>query len=105
MALFNFFRVPRPQRYNYIPRYYDPVKEELEARLGRNQPDGDEDNIEQMKSRISHNFRRKQSVDNRYRRQQTRKSNIRLFVIVIMLLFLTYLVLVELLPTFIAYME
>jgi hypothetical protein len=31
MSIF-FFRRPKPKQFNYIPRYYDPVKEEREAR-------------------------------------------------------------------------
>ena len=27
-----FFRRPKPRQFNYIPRYYDPVKEEVEQR-------------------------------------------------------------------------
>ena len=27
-----FFRRPKPKQFNYIPRYYDPVKEEMEKR-------------------------------------------------------------------------
>jgi hypothetical protein len=31
----NLFKVPKHRRYEYIPRYYDPEKEEREARLRR----------------------------------------------------------------------
>jgi len=27
-----FFRRPKPKQFNYIPRYYDPVKEAMEER-------------------------------------------------------------------------
>jgi hypothetical protein len=33
MALFNFFNVPKHRSFNYRPRYYDPVKEDLDDRV------------------------------------------------------------------------
>ncbi len=33
MALPSFFKTYKPKRFNYIPRYYDPQKEELEERI------------------------------------------------------------------------
>ena len=36
MALrFSFFKVPEHKRFEYIPRYWNPEKEEREARLKR----------------------------------------------------------------------
>jgi len=32
MAIPSFFKQNKPRGFNYIPRYYDPVKEELEQR-------------------------------------------------------------------------
>jgi len=33
MALPSFFKINKNRRFNYIPRYYDPGKEELEERI------------------------------------------------------------------------
>ena len=33
MALLTFFKQNRHKQFNYIPRYYDPQKEELEERI------------------------------------------------------------------------
>ena len=32
MAIPSFFKQNKPRGFNYVPRYYDPVKEELEQR-------------------------------------------------------------------------
>jgi len=33
MAIPSFFKQNKPRGFNYVPRYYDPVKEEREERL------------------------------------------------------------------------
>jgi hypothetical protein len=93
MAIFNFFRTPKPQQYRYIPRYWDPAKEDLEARLGRYKEDGD--NVEAMKSRISANLRRRGRPDPRYRRRQTKQANIRLLIILVGLIVITWILFVR----------
>ena len=64
----SLFRTPRHQRFNVSPRYYDPVKEEMDARVaqirsemeGGSQLEGDEDSSQIMQrtysSRISGSF-------------------------------------------------
>jgi hypothetical protein len=37
MALFNFFNKIKHRKFDYIPRFYNPEKEELQNRLGRYQ--------------------------------------------------------------------
>ena len=32
MRLFSFVRLPNHRKFNYTPRYYDPIKEEIEQR-------------------------------------------------------------------------
>ena len=48
LSLFN--KTPSHQRFNYIPRYYDPAKEERELKLEQEQGPGD------YRSRISGSF-------------------------------------------------
>ncbi len=31
----SLFRTPRPQRFNVVPRYYDPIKEDIDNRTSR----------------------------------------------------------------------
>lgn len=99
MAIFNFFKVPKHQRYNYIPRYWDPQKEEMEARLRelRDLEDKSGD-VEAMKARISGGFKRNSRIGNSYRRKQVRRSNMILVGAIVGLLILTYFVLVRYLP-------
>lgn len=33
--MFSFLRTPKPQRFTIVPRYYDPVKEEVHVRTER----------------------------------------------------------------------
>ncbi|HMP99778.1 MAG TPA: hypothetical protein PKC24_08350 [Cyclobacteriaceae bacterium] len=35
MKMFSFLRTPKPQRFSFTSRYYDPVKEELKERTAR----------------------------------------------------------------------
>ena len=52
MALFNIFRAKKPQKYNYVPRYYDPAKEDLESRL-RQLEGSNKDDIAEVRNRLS----------------------------------------------------
>ena len=93
MAGFRFFRTPKPQRFEYKPRFYDPEKEELMDRVRNAEQQGDF-SAENMKSRISGGFRRKTggySTDRQFRSQQVKRSNYRLLIIVAFLIFMGYI--------------
>ncbi|MEL7022008.1 MAG: hypothetical protein AAGK47_10385 [Bacteroidota bacterium] len=92
MALLNFFKTPRHQRYNYIPRFYDPKKEDLEERL-RIMEGVKSGDTEDIKKRISGGFRASSyaSGASTYRNKQVVRSNIMLIVIVVVLCLLAYL--------------
>jgi hypothetical protein len=52
-----FFKRPKPRQFNYVPRYYDPEKEEAEARRkARNSPQ-DMDPGERMRAEIRRRWR------------------------------------------------
>ena len=104
MAIFNIFRVPKPQRYKYIPRYYDPDKEERELAL-RQLEEMQGGDPEAMKARITSGLRRRYRADQTYRKSQMRRSNFRLLIIIIALLIFAYLALVEYLPQIIRSLE
>ena len=55
MAFFSFGKRVRNQKFNFIPRHYDPAKEELEDRL---RMASDESNPEVAKTRIKDDFKR-----------------------------------------------
>ena len=89
--------------FDYIPRYYDPAKEELEQRVkGYNEK---VDAAEIAKSRIRRGFR-SGGVDTRKYSQRVRKrSNYRLLGIVVFLVLVTFLVLYIYLPQIVASLE
>jgi len=87
MGLFNFNKKPNHNTFNYIPRHYDPKKEELKERLGQYTDDQDP---EAMKGRIKRGMRSKHRGDGSLRRAEVKKSNMRLAMIIIMLMILSY---------------
>ncbi len=93
-----FFRVPKHQKFDYKPRYWDPRKEELAERLERIdslQRGG----VEGAKARISGGFRRGGYLsDARVRQRQVLRSNLLLVAVVAMLLILCYVVISIYLP-------
>lgn len=88
----NFFRsskTPKPQSFNYIPRYYDPRKEDLERRIKAQQATG-ADNTEAMKTRIATNLRHRIADSKDFRRRKVVKSNLTIIGIIILLLWLIF---------------
>lgn len=97
MALLRFFRVPKHQRYEYKPRYWDPRKEELQERLEQvKQIQGE--GTEAMKARISSGLKRGYRGDQRLRKQRAMRSNLILVGVVVVLLLLAYVMLTIYLP-------
>ncbi len=62
---FVFFKRPKPKQFNYIPRYYDPVKEELEERKRRLGLLSDGDHKERMRAEIRRKWRVEKSPASR----------------------------------------
>lgn len=60
MKIPSLFRTPRYQRFNIEPRYYDPIKEEMEERTARikNAMEAGRDGDSDYSSRLSGAFRR-----------------------------------------------
>jgi len=90
----------KPRTFDYIPRYYDPVKEELDERLRKydamygDQPvNRDPNDISQMAERIKSNLRKKHYGDPNYRKQEVRASNLRLISIIVTLSLVAYVLL------------
>ena len=90
MPGFGFGKRPTPRRFEYLPRYYDEAKEELENRIGAY----DEKEGEEMlsKHRIRMGLRNKYYGNPELRSSETRKSNVRLIYIILILSFVTYLI-------------
>lgn len=52
-------RLPKNKRFNFQPRYYDPVKEEIDERTRRIREELDSEASESYRERISTAFRRR----------------------------------------------
>jgi hypothetical protein len=98
MALFSFFKKPNHQRFEYKPRYWNPEKEDLDERVRRSKREDNDPNA--MKSRISHGLRRSYNSSSRNKSGASKKSTLRLFVIIGILLLFSYYFLVVYLPKF-----
>ena len=102
MALFRMLKTPKNQKFDYKPRYWDPVKDDLETRL--KQAKGTD--TEAMKARISRGFKRGSSYGYAEQRALERKrSNKILLITIIILLFLCYLFLTVYLPQIVEMVE
>ena len=98
MALFSFFKTPRHQKFEYKPRYWNPEKEDLEKRIGLAKRENNDPNA--MKSRISHGLRRGYNYSSRNNSNASKKSTLRLWIIIGILLLFSYYFLVVYLPRF-----
>jgi len=95
MALFGLGKRFRNRSFDYIPRYYDEDKENLERRLGTQQSN----DPNAVKLRIRSGFQKKYRVDSRIASSANKASNIRLLVIVILLLTITIILLLKFVPS------
>ena len=104
MFRYSLFRPPKPLNFTYIPRHYDPEKEELYERIRAAKKDAD-DPIEGMKARIGKSYHQRLKERNQSTRRAIRQSNTRVFVIIAVLFVLAYLFLTEYLPTIVSFLD
>ncbi len=98
MGFINFGNRFKNRQFDYIPRYYDEVKEERE-RLKRMYSSDVEKNTEEAKERIKIGFRKKYRVtEDAYKGNARRKSNRILMYVMIGLLAICYIFLTRYLP-------
>ena len=97
MAFLKFFRVPKHQKYDYKPRFWNPKKEALEDRLAQIKSIK-EGGVEAAKSRISGGFKRGYATNYQAKRQQIMRSNLMLLGIIALLLIMSYLFITKYLP-------
>ena len=102
----SFFRMGsrfKHRSFVYIPRFYDPAKEELENRVkGYNEKD---DATEIAKSRIRMGFRKGGADTRKYTQSVRKRSNLRLLGIIIFLVLASALFLSRYLPEIVSYVE
>ena len=83
----NLFKLPRHKTYNYKPRFYDPVKEEMQRKLKEKQGlDMDIDDVEvpiQQRISIKDNY-----INRKYADKKETKMRIYIRVVTIALLLL-----------------
>ena len=96
MALLNFFKPPKHQKYNYIPRYWNPKKDDLNDRLEMYKGKDGKNDVEAVKSRLAKGFTRGAGsgsfqIKAEMRAAETKRSNRLLVGVIVFLLFLTYL--------------
>jgi len=92
MSLFGFNKRAKHRTFDYIPRFYDKDKEELEKRV-QQYSDQEVDPAELAKFRIKSGLRTKYRVDEGYRSMQKKRSNKTLLYVISILLFLSFLIL------------
>ena len=92
MGIFKFLKPPTHQQFSYKPRYWDPKKEEAEQRAARVRL-LEEGGLDAMKARISGGFQRGHggaATARTYRNQRVKRANGTLFMVIIVLLVISY---------------
>lgn len=96
-----FLKLPKSQRYQYNPRYWDPEKEEMEKKVQQIKDRQNGASSASIRSRLaSGGIRRGFEVSGRGRKKQAMRSNFILIAVIIALLFLAYMLLNVYLPEF-----
>ena len=80
----------KPKPFGFIPRFYDEQKEEREKRLKALDNPND---IDLAKDRIKSGLRATYRGDVGYKKNQTKKANMRLLYIIVILVLVCYLIL------------
>lgn len=104
MAMLNFFKVTKHQRFGYIPRYWDPDKEELQKRVRIAEKVG-EGSAEAVKARLATGFRNRGGYAPRARGRQAFRSNMILLIVIIGLIVASYYAIQVYLPKLIQFIE
>ena len=103
MGLFQFGKRIKHRQFEYIPRHYDPDKEELQRRLSRYNRNAED--VDLSKERIRGGLRRKYRVSNEYSQTIRNRSNKILLFTIAGLLLVTFYFINEYLPRIIASFE
>lgn len=105
MALFKFFKTPKPNHYDYKPMYWDPVKEERARRVREIEAINSGD-AEEVKNRLAGAFKKKGYGSHpTVRKKAVFKSNMILIATIFVLLLLSYLILYLNLPSLLDFLN
>lgn len=91
----SFFRLTKNKQFNYLPRYYNEQKEEMQKRKERITREIEAEDASSNGERIP---LMKGAIKNYYGqdiKSHKRKSNIRILVILVILLFMAYYLLIR----------
>jgi hypothetical protein len=97
MAIPSFFKQNKPRGFNYVPRYYDPVKEEREERLRALRKESDAGKAPEEGQHENQPYRSKimrGDMKNYFHRNKERvdkHSMIRLLVIIMVMVLAVYI--------------
>lgn len=107
MGFLSFGKRPKHRKFDYIPRYYDPDKEELQERLRQYKTNTavNSDDTELAKQRIRGGFRRNSRTNTEAMRIANRKSNMRLLLVLATLLLMSIYFINRYLPKIVAAIE
>lgn len=91
ISRFSIFKKTEHKKFDPIPRFYNPDKEYIEDKLNMSRKKGD-DRYSDIKSNIRSNFRNNRAGfgTKQYRAKRGKGSNLRLVVILIMLIVMTF---------------
>lgn len=99
MGFLKFNKIPKHRVFNYVPRYYDPAKDERDAiinnakiKAGLIDPEDLDNSVENAKYRISRSFQDRTIAD-KHKRKTQRNANIRVVVIILILTAIAYIIL------------
>ncbi len=82
----SLFRTPRHQRFTMSPRYYDPVKEEMEARVSQIKSEMKQGGEKEMKREMGQHFQSR--ITGSFARRSSRTNSINMMQMVILALLL-----------------
>ncbi len=78
MKIPSLFRIPDYKRFNFEPRYYDPVKEDIENRTARIKFDLSEKSLSTYRRSIHETFQK--------RDRQTKRANLMQLILIIIMM-------------------
>lgn len=90
--MLNFNKSPKHKKFDYIPRFYDQAKEELQQRLVVHQK-SELDDIDKSKLNIRRGLHRRANHYKKGYTASSRASNIRLFIIIMILIVICFFIL------------